>query len=139
MQSDRPIVAYQFNSLENEIPDTRGCPSVTGASANCFSYSSDGSLLLPAHALSSKYVVAGFHAWHKDWATLPGSVMGRLNMGDFISITAPQANTEVTIKLRPGQGILSGVDLPRVNPGDTTTITMSAAAGAPALYAGHHR
>src|SRR6185503_19048607 len=99
--SDRPIIAYQFNSYENRIDDTRGCPSVPGESANCFSYSSDGSLLLPVHALSSKYFVAGFHAWHKDFATLPGPTTGRLNMGDFIAITSPQAGTEVTVKLRP--------------------------------------
>jgi len=123
--SDRPIIVYQFSSLETEITDTRDCPYVTGASANCYSYSSDGSLLLPVHALSSNYVVAGFHAWHKDNATQPGATTGRLNMGDFISITAPQANTEVTIKLRPGQAILSGPDLPRFNPGESATFTLN--------------
>jgi IgGFc binding protein len=122
--SDKPIIAYQFNAYENEIPDARGCPAIAGESARCYAYSGDGSLLLPVHALSSKYVVAGFHAWHKDFATLPGAAVGRLNMGDFISITAPQANTEVTIKLRPNQGILSGPDIPRVNAGDQTTITL---------------
>ena len=77
------------------------------------------------HALASTYVVAGYHAHHKDSATLPGSTSGRLNMGDFISITAPQANTEVTIALRPNQGILSGTDIPRINPGETATITLA--------------
>jgi hypothetical protein len=125
VRSDRPIIVYQFNSLENEIRNTRGCPVVSGVSANCYAYSSDGSLLLPVHALSSKYVVAGFHAWHKDLATQPGPTTGRLNMGDFISIAAPQANTEVTIKLRPGQEVLSGApDLPRFNPGESTTFTL---------------
>jgi hypothetical protein len=124
VRSDRPIIVYQFSSLENEITDTRDCPAVGGATANCYSYSSDGSLLLPVHALSYKYVVAGFHAWHKDSATQPGSTMGRLNMGDFISISAPEANTEVTIKLRPGQAILSGPDLPRFNSGESTTFTL---------------
>jgi hypothetical protein len=123
--SNKPIVVYQFNSLESEIDDTRGCPPVPGAGAYCYSYSSDGSLLLPVHAMSSTYVVAGFHAWHKDSAAQPGATTGRLNIGDFISITAPQANTEVTIALRPGQTVLSGPDLPRFNPGEKTTFTMS--------------
>ena len=124
--SDRPIIVYQFNSLENGIPDTRACPSIAGESANCFSYSNDGSLLLPVHALSSKYVVAGFHARHKDSATLPGPTTGRLNMGDFIAITSPQANTEVTVTLRPNQGILSGPDFPRPNADNAMTFTMGA-------------
>ncbi|HMI82504.1 MAG TPA: IgGFc-binding protein, partial [Polyangiaceae bacterium] len=124
--SNRPITVYQLNSLENEIPDVRGCPSVAGASANCFSYSTDGSLLLPAHVLSSHYVVAGFHAWHKDFATLPGPTSGRLNMGDFISITALQAGTEVTVQLRPNQGVLSGPDLPRPTAENAMIFTMAA-------------
>jgi hypothetical protein len=122
--SDKPIIAYQFNAYENEIPDARGCPAITGESARCYAYSGDGSLLLPVHTLSAKYTVSGFHAWHKELATLPGSTLGRLNMGDFISITSPQANTEVTIKLRPNQGILSGPDIPRINAGESATITL---------------
>ncbi|MET0594619.1 MAG: IgGFc-binding protein [Polyangiaceae bacterium] len=121
VQSNRPIIAYQLNALENEIARVRGCPTTsTGSSSNCYAYSSDGSLLLPAHVLSSKYVVAGFHAWHKEFANLPGATYGRLNMGDFISITSPQANTEVKIKLRPNQTILSGPDIPRVNSADNS-------------------
>jgi hypothetical protein len=124
--SDRPIIAYQFNSLENEIQDTRGCPSIAGASANCFSYSSDASLLLPVHVLSSKYVVAGFHAWHKESAPMPGSTGGRFNMGDFIAITAPQPDTEVTVKLRPNQRILSGPDFAPANQDNALVFTMAA-------------
>jgi hypothetical protein len=124
--SDKPIIVYQMNSIENEIRDLPGCPSVSGASANCYSYSSDGSLLLPGHTLSSKYVVAGYHAWHKDWAVQPASVVGRLNMGDFIAITAPQAGTEVTVKLRPNQGVLAGPDLPKVNQDNQMTFTLAA-------------
>ena len=123
--SDRPIVVYQFNAYENEIPDARDCPAITGEGARCYAYSGDGSLLLPVHALSSTYVVAGYKAFHKDFATLPGSTSGRLNMGDFISITAPQANTEVTIQTRANQAVLSGPDIPRINPGEATTITLS--------------
>jgi len=122
--SNKPIVVYQFNAYENEIPDVRGCPAITGESARCYAYSGDGSLLLPVHALASWYVAAGFRAFHKDFATLPGSTLGRLNMGDFISITAPQPNTEVTIKLRPNQGLLSGTDIPRINPGESMTVTL---------------
>ena len=124
--SDRPIIVYQMNSLENEVRDTPGCPAVSGASANCYSYSSDGSLLLPGHTLSSKYVVAGYHAYHKDWATQPASVVGRLNLGDFIAITAPQAGTEVTVKLRPNQGVLAGPDLPKPNQENHMTFTLAA-------------
>jgi hypothetical protein len=124
--SDRPIIAYQFNSLENQIQDTRGCPSIAGANGDCFSYSNDASLLLPVHVLSSKYVVAGFHAWHKESAPMPGSTGGRLNMGDFIAITAPQASTEVTVKLRPNQRILSGPDFAPLNQDNALVFTMGA-------------
>jgi hypothetical protein len=126
LQSDRPIVAYQLNSLENEIPDVRGCPSIAGASSSCYSYSSDGSLLLPTHVLGVKYVVTGFHAWHKDLATLPGGSNGRLNMGDFVSITATQPNTEVSVKLRPNQYLLSGVDIPRPSAENVINLTLAA-------------
>ncbi len=121
--SDSPIIAYQFNALEGRAGNNAGCPMLPGGFGGCYSYSNDASLLIPAHALASSYVVAGYHAWHSDH--FPQNGAGKLNMGDFITITAT-ANTQVTVNLRPNQGVLpsAGTDLPRFTVGGKTTFPM---------------
>jgi hypothetical protein len=132
IQSDRPIVAYQFNPIEGELPWSPNCPAVTmpsDAPQGCFSYSSDASLLLPTHALfASTYTITGYHAWHQD--SYPPDAAGHLDMGDFITITAtgtqPNAPTPVTVTLRPNETVLPWPSGPQfvsgqpffMNPGD---------------------
>ncbi|HKQ71498.1 MAG TPA: IgGFc-binding protein [Polyangiaceae bacterium] len=123
--SDQPIVAYQFNALEGKLDGAEGCPMLPGnaGEGGCYAYSNDASLLIPAHALAADYVASGYHSWHED--PFPRGESGKLNMGDFIAITATETDTEVTIALRPKQGILAFADLPRVAAGQSTTLSMS--------------
>src|SRR5262249_23765776 len=113
--SDHPIIAVQFNALEGVVGNANGCPMLPGGigGGGCFSDSHDASLLIPAHALSSNYVVTSYHAWHADKFPLNGT--GKLNMGDFIAITATTHIDAVTLKLRPNQNVLplGGSDFPK--------------------------
>jgi hypothetical protein len=96
----------QFNTLSASNPNgvASGCPA-NAKSYGCLSYSNDASLLVPSSALGSEYEAIGWHAWHLDQGTL-----GTLNMGDFLSITATQPNTTVTIKPRSASLALPGED-----------------------------
>lgn len=55
IRSDVPVTAYQFNPLEYVI--ARDCAEEMGRDGRCFSFTSDASLLLPAHALTGSYLV----------------------------------------------------------------------------------
>jgi hypothetical protein len=121
--SNQPIVAYQFSPLEGTIAASNGCPAIPAGRNSCYSYSADASLLIPGHALSGNYVVTGFHAVHQD--AFPYSTASKLNMGDFIAITATQATT-VELDLRPGQTVLAWPDSPRLAPGQAAKFSMNA-------------
>ncbi len=122
--SDTPLVAAQFNSLESR-GDGSGCPMLPAIGNACYSYSNDASLLIPSQALASKYVVTGYHAWHAE-AFPPPNGTGKLDMGDLIALTGTQANTEVTLSLRPNQGVVGWPGLPNFMPGQPATFTMGA-------------
>jgi len=122
--SDIPIVAVQFNPLESKV-EAAGCPTVPAANGGCYSYSNDASLLIPTQALARSYVVTGYHAWHAD-AFPPPSGTGKLDMGDLIAITATQANTDVTLSLRPNQGVVGYPGLPTFMAGQPARFTMGA-------------
>jgi hypothetical protein len=123
--SNSPIIAYQFSAMEGRLGDNTGCPMLPGTGGGCYSYSNDASLLIPAHALSSNYVVSGYHAWHSDHFSQSSS--GKLNMGDFVAITATTHIDAVTITLAPNQGVLPwGTGLPRFGVGESTTFPMEA-------------
>jgi hypothetical protein len=114
--SNQPIVVYQFSPLDTSLAANPGCPTLAGA-PGCFSYSSDASLLLPTHALfKASYVVTGYHGWHQDSFPPGSSTPTKLDMGDFVSITATQPTTPsrpgttVTMILRDGQTPLPWAD-----------------------------
>jgi IgGFc binding protein len=126
VRSNLPIVAYQFSAQKPAIDDETGaCPKMTTGETGCYAHSVDASLLLPTHALSSNYVVAGYHSWHRDGYSDAGTP-SPLNMGDFIAITAVRNGTDVTIKLRPNQSVLTWPDLPVLMPGAVVNVAMSA-------------
>jgi hypothetical protein len=123
LRSAAPIVAYQFNPIEDKLVPGNGCPMLPGGNGGCYSYSSDASLLLPAHVLSTSYVATGYHAWHQE--PFPRAEDNRLAQGDFLAITATQPDTYVSIALRDGQSVLAGPGIPRFS-GPDDKLLMSA-------------
>ncbi len=89
VRSDRPVTVYQFSPLQYEItPAPATCPTVRGQCADsivdqCFSYSNDASLLLPATALTGSYTVL---AWPS-----------QANGAGFIAVTATEDATKVQV------------------------------------------
>jgi hypothetical protein len=124
--SDQPIVAYQFNPLEGSVAASPGCPSTSAGDGHCYSYSSDASLLLPSHVLSSRYIATGYHALHQDASSMTSNNWGKLDMGDFVTITATQPNTVVWLSPRPTQSLLAWPDAPHLMPGQPAVFSMGA-------------
>jgi hypothetical protein len=88
--STAPIIAYQFNPLEN-----------VGV------YSNDASLLLPQSALDGQYVVSG---WPETLAiTNDGNTNGGIDLRAFLTIVGTREATTVQLTLKndivPGSGI----------------------------------
>ncbi|HEY8432877.1 MAG TPA: IgGFc-binding protein, partial [Sandaracinaceae bacterium] len=81
--SDRPVAAYQYNPLEFRAHDE--CVYTgTGGELDCFSFSNDASLLLPAHSLGTSYLADARRA-----------VVGA---GSFVAIAATEdASLRVTV------------------------------------------
>lgn len=58
LKTTLPVTAYQFNPLQYKIDED--CPNAFSDTPNdgqCFSFSNDASLLLPAHALRRNYMI----------------------------------------------------------------------------------
>jgi hypothetical protein len=103
--SDQPIIAYQFSPIEVILGDNQNCPVVENG-GGCYSYSTDASALLPSHVLTPGYVATGYRGWR----TPAAAAGGALNGGDFLAITAVQANSSVKITPPAGQAILALAD-----------------------------
>jgi hypothetical protein len=115
IRSDVPLIAYQFNPLESRLdPSPLACPVLPGETV-CSSHSGDAALLLPAHVLSSSYVVSGYHAWTRG-----------VRMGDFVAVTATRDDTDVEFRFRPNQTILRAPYLPALATGAPVHLNMNA-------------
>jgi len=92
LRSDQPVVVTQLNTVrsQDENAVSKGCPPDTNHDT-CLSYSNDGSLLLPAHALGLDYVLMGWQAWAMD---------NGIGMGDFVSMTALEDGTTLVVTPR---------------------------------------
>jgi hypothetical protein len=110
--SDQPIIAYQFSPIDVILGDNQGCPVVENG-GGCYSYSTDASMLLPSHVLAPSYVATGYRGWRAPAAATASPVNG----GDFLAITAVQANTSVKVTLPATQTILAFADGSRVPTG----------------------
>ena len=98
--SNVPIVAYQFNPLEN-----------VGV------YSNDASLLLPTYSLGMKYLVM---AWpHRNWDGSPENPLA----SNFAVLGTAAGGTTVT--LRPACNTAPGPDVPGIGAGGEWTTTLA--------------
>ena len=99
--SDQPVVVYQFNAIEYAPqggPAGKKWDCTPREDGNdCFSYTNDASLLFPTSALSTSYRLSGFPA-------VQGGGPG------FVSVTAAQDDTTVTVKLGSIAGTLASTD-----------------------------
>ena len=97
VNSTAPIVAYQFNPLENELV-----------------YSNDASVLFPSNAWGKDYMVMS--RFQVDSAPQP--------FRSFFTVVSGYEQTEVTIELSDGP-TLAGPGVPVLNAGDTFTTTLN--------------
>ena len=107
IESTVPIIAYQFNPLENITPP----------------YSNDASLLFPSHALGSDYA-----AITGDAITLADEFNRTYNGGAFVSVvaTADETTIDVSPTAAVYPGALTGITLDR---GQVATILSRASGG----------
>lgn len=101
--STAPIIAYQFNPLEN-----------VGV------FSNDASLLLPTEALAGRYLVP---SWPQTLAATedPNNNAG-IDLRAFLSIAGVEDGTTVDVRL--STAILGGDDIPAAAAGATITFTL---------------
>ncbi len=103
VSSTAPLIAYQFNPLEN---------------VNVFS--NDASLLLPTSALDFQYIVLG---WPQTIAlTQDPLTNANIDLRAFLTIVGTQDDTDMTIILRTD--ILGGADIPAAKNGDRIVLNI---------------
>lgn len=114
VKSDFPVVAYQFNPLEN---------------VNVFS--NDASLLKPVEALSFgntdlvlAYVVAGWPQTiaHTDDPNTNFSSSNPTNLRSFLTIVGTRPDT--TVRVRPTTTVIAGDGIPGATPGSAIELTL---------------
>lgn len=120
--SSSPVSVQQFNAMENKgvggppqddggAKDWSSCPGsakmcMAGLGSmyiGCFSFSNDASLLLPTTALSLTYRVTGHPGW-----TVPGLITPTDILGSYVTLTATEDATQVTLTLPATATILAG-------------------------------
>ncbi len=119
--SDKPVVVYQFNPLEFRAgggpPDKDWSSCVPQLFApECYSYSNDASLLLPSTAMTGNYRVMGTQGFSRDADYAPA----------FVSVTATQDGTTVTVKLAKKAPVVEGDPISATPAGGTLTLTLDA-------------
>jgi len=101
--STAPLIAYQFNPLEN---------------VNVFS--NDASLLLPASSLASRYMVL---SWPQTLAvTEEGMTNAGIDLRAFLTIVGMHDGTNVSVSL--STRVLGGADIPETAAGETLRFTL---------------
>jgi hypothetical protein len=106
LTSSVPVTVYQFNALEYAPeggPPGKNWGACPGYSCpvlgDCYSYSNDASLLLPAPALTGNYRIFGYPGW------------AQADIGGTVSITGTADSTTVFVtmgglaSLQPGGGL----------------------------------
>ncbi|MBT8495867.1 MAG: IgGFc-binding protein [Deltaproteobacteria bacterium] len=98
--STAPVVAYQFNPLDNVDV-----------------FSNDGSLLIARHAYDQKY-------YGMTWPTLERRSQGTHDYHGYITVVAWQDDTQVTVK--PNAGVIAGPGIQALSAGQNATVTLNA-------------
>ncbi|HEY6878127.1 MAG TPA: IgGFc-binding protein [Polyangiales bacterium] len=114
VRTNQPVTVYQFSPLQYELMDAPLCPTIMSQCqgsqlTQCYSYSNDASLLLPATALTGNYTAL---SW-------PSQSAG----SGFIAVTAVEDGTQVQVvgkgAFAAGAGISStGNGTAQLNRGD---------------------
>lgn len=118
--SSVPVTVYQFNPLNYKLDVA--CQEEMFSTAPCYSYTNDASLLLPAHVLSTNYMVM---SWPTTGAQqrvqgIPGPL--NLNPG-FVTIAAIEDNTTVTVNFTANTS--AGNNVGGYSPGSTDQFTLN--------------
>ncbi len=118
LTSTYPVTVYQFNALEYAPqggPPGKNwstCPA-DGILMQCFSYSNDASLLLPATAMTGNYRVTGTMGW------------ASASIGSYLTLTGTVDGTNVNIGLSPTAQIVGGGGITGAGPGGSTSLTIN--------------
>jgi hypothetical protein len=83
----------------------------------CFSYSNDASLLLPSTTWTQTYRVTGINGW---------SVFTNDYEGGYVSITAAENGTHVTVNLSAAGDVVAGAGITAVGAGGVAHVTLDA-------------
>jgi len=100
LESTAPVVAYQFNPLDNVDV-----------------FSNDGSLLIARHAFDSKY-------YAMTWPTLERRSQGTHDYHGYLTVVAWEDGTEVTVK--PSAAVVEGASFSALAAGQNKTFTLNA-------------
>ncbi len=151
LTSTVPVTVYQFNALEYEGQggppgkSWNACPGNTpcsdplnpnfGATAGCFSFTNDASLLLPSTAMTGNYRVVGHEGWTLEDTTVQPPETESVE--PYMAITGTQNGTTVNVKVSStGQIAAGNMGIAATGAGGTLTFTLNAGDVAELVSAG---
>ncbi|AKT39904.1 IgGFc-binding protein [Chondromyces crocatus] len=119
--SSRPVSVYQLSAVQPgpaagpEGKDWSACPPADNMGCSgtpCFSYSNEASLLLPTSSLTGSYRITGYN----------GNIL--YNTAPYLTVTATEASTLVSIRLSSTGHIAVGNDILAAGPGGSISLTL---------------
>lgn len=117
IESNAPIVAYQFNPLNYYDDDPRHIACARSDVFECHSFSNDASLLLPVRGLGRNYTVATIGSPYATNVCPPDEGVGDMASGYVTIVGTTDEDTEVSIT--PTTPIRPGTDHARLSAGET--------------------
>lgn len=127
--STLPVTVYQFNPLEYRI--ARDCADEdpldpTGSDGQCFSFSNDASLLLPAHVMTGNYIAASRPSMLSQITAngLLGPMTNTIGSPGFITIVGVSP-TPVTVNVSYRGRVTGGSGVTAAGAGGTGSFTLN--------------